>query len=82
MGCYLKEHFGDKVASINHIYNGGIMFSRTSEGLKVHTITIKNSIFRTFANFENYYLTNIFNSSDFAGMICTRNLTASMPWKK
>lgn len=79
MGCYLKERFGDKVCSINHINNGGTMFSRTSAGLKVHTIEPTDGVFTTATKYDSYYLPNIFNSWEYNGFFYTKTMTASLP---
>ena len=82
MGCYLKERFGNKVCSINHINNGGTMFSRTSNGLKVHTVAPTDNIFTTSTNYDSYYLPNIFNITEYTGFFYTKTMTASLPWTK
>jgi hypothetical protein len=82
MGCYLKERFGNKVCSINHTNNGGTMFSRTSKGLKVHTIEPTDGIFSTSTMYDNYYLPNIFNITEYSGFLYTKTMTASLPRTK
>jgi hypothetical protein len=82
MGCFLKEHFGNKVCSINHIYNGGTMYNRTSEGLKVHTVNPTNSVFSTSTNYNSYYLQNIFNIPEYSAFFYTKTVTASLPIAK
>lgn len=79
MGCYLQQRFGTKVCSINHIYNGGTMYNKTSDGLKVHTIDPINSVFSTATGYKNYYLTNLFNIADYSAFFYSRVVTASLP---
>lgn len=79
MGCYLKENFGNKVCSINHLYNGGTMYNRTSKGLKIHTVQPTNGIFSTATNYKGYYLPNIFNINDYSAFFFTKTVTASLP---
>ncbi|MBS1636885.1 MAG: hypothetical protein JST26_13290 [Bacteroidetes bacterium] len=80
MGCYLKERFGKKVCSINYMNNGGTMFSKTADGLKIHQVAPGNSIFSTVTAYENYYLPNIFNIEDYNGFFYTKTMTASLPF--
>jgi len=83
MACYLKDRFGNKVFSINHIYNGGTMYNLTSDGLKVHTSAPTNGIFSTSTNYSNYFLLNIFNTGrDYSAYYYTKVVTASLPFKK
>lgn len=82
MGCYLKAHFGRKLCSINHLYNGGTMYNNTSEGLKVHQVQPLNSVFSTATDYDGYYLPNIFTLDDYTGFFFTRTITASLPAKK
>lgn len=82
MGCYLKERFGNKVCAINHINNGGTMFSRTSKELKVHTVDPTDNIFSRSTDYESYYLPNIFNIAEYSGFFYTKKMTASLPSTK
>lgn len=82
MGCYLKERFGNKFCSINHINNGGTMFNRTSNGLKIHSVEPTDGIFSTSTSYNSYYLSNIFNIEEYSGFFYTKSMTASLPWTK
>jgi hypothetical protein len=82
MGCHLIDRFDNKICSINHIYNRGTMFNRTSEGLDVHTVEPTNGIFSTSTNFDNYYIANIFNITEYSGFFFTKTMSASLPWTK
>lgn len=83
MACYLKDHFGNKVLSINHIYNEGTMYNLTSDGLNVRTFPPHNNIFATSTEYSNYFLFNIFNTSrDYSAFYYTTYVTASFSFKK
>ncbi len=83
MGSYLKQRFGNKVFSINHIYNEGTMYNLNSEGLQVHSFPPTNDVFTTSTNYSNYFLLNIFNTGpDYSAYYYTRVVTASLPFKK
>jgi hypothetical protein len=82
LGCYLKDRFGKKLSSINHTYNSGTMYNRTSDGLKVHFIEPTDGIFNSSTNYQNYYLPNIFNIDEYSGFLFTKTTTASLPWTK
>ena len=83
MGCYLKERFGEKVFSVNHIYNGGTMYNRTSEGLALRTIPPSNNAFATATTFEKYFIRNIFSDTDgYSAYYYTNHVTASFPKTK
>lgn len=83
MGCYLKDRFGNKAFSINHIYNEGTMYNLTSDGLNVRTFPPTNGVFATSTNYSNYFLLNIFNTGrDYSAYYYTKIVTASLPFKK
>ena len=63
MGGYLKDRFGNKVCSINHIYNGGTMYNQTSEGLGLHTLQPTDDVFSTSTMYDAYFMPNIFTST-------------------
>ena len=79
IGYYLQQRFGAQVCAINHIYNGGTMYTKTSDGLKVHTLDPKNGVFSTATAYKSYYLPNLFNMADYSAFFYTRLVTASLP---
>jgi len=83
MGCYLKEYFGNKIFTINHIFNEGTMYNLTSEGLRVSEFPPKNNVFATSTNYSNYFVPNVFSTTDgYSGYYYTTFMTASLPYKK
>lgn len=82
MACYLKEHFGDKVFTINHIHNGGTMYNSTSDGLNVRSFPPTNNVFATSTKYSNYFILNIFNDEDYSAYYYTKFVTSSLPFKK
>jgi hypothetical protein len=79
MACYLKEYFGNKVFSINHIYNQGTMYNRTSEGLGIHTISPSGGVFEVSTQYNSYFIRNIFIDNDYSAYFYTKMVTASLP---
>ena len=83
MGCYLAEKFGEKVFSINHIYNEGTMYNRSSQGLTLRRAAPKNNAFSTSTSYGAYFIPNIFNQTDgYSAYFYTKTVKASLPWKK
>jgi len=82
MGGYLKDRFGNKVCSINHIYNGGTMYNQTSEGLGLHQLQSTDDVFSTSTLYDAYFIPNIFTSTDYSGFFYTKTVTASLPKTK
>jgi hypothetical protein len=84
MGAYLKEYFGSQVFSINHMYNEGTMYNKSSEEVKLHTIAPTNNILSTSTPYSKYFILNIFENFGlgYSGFIYTRAVTASFPLTK
>lgn len=83
MACYLKEYFGNKLFTINHIYNEGTMYNLTSDGLNVRSFPPTNNAFATSTNYSSYLIPNIFNNTNgYSGYYYTKLVTASLPFKK
>jgi erythromycin esterase-like protein len=79
MGCYLKEYFGNKIFSINHKYNEGTMYNRTSEGLGLHTITPTDGLFARSTNYNSYFMQSVFKDDCNSAYFYTKTVTASLP---
>lgn len=79
MGCYLKEYFGNKAFSINHKYNEGTMYNRSSEGLGIHTIPPSDGLFARSTNYNSYFMQSIFKDDCYSAYHYTKTVTASLP---
>jgi hypothetical protein len=81
MGCYLKEYFGTRVFSINHLWQEGSMYNLTDEGLKLKTYPPSNNALDN-TGYDSYFIKNIFSGmNDYSGIFYTRKMTASLPNK-
>ncbi len=83
MGCYLKQMYGKKVFSINHLYNKGTAYNNVGNGLKVNIIESYSQTFSNAVNYTNYFLLNNFQNYllDYSAFIFTDTITASLPHK-
>jgi hypothetical protein len=82
MGYYLKEYFGNKLFSINHLFNEGTTYNSTDD-LKIRKIPPINNAFATSTSYASYFILNIFDGPyNCSAFYYTKKVTASLPFKK
>jgi hypothetical protein len=81
MGYYLKSFFGKQFCSIDHIFGGGTMYHRTSQGLELYEFPAVNQVFANATHYRSYFIANPFNASNgCSGYFYTERVTASPPY--